>query len=301
MRVLVTGCEGQVGSALLQALAGRYELIATRRSEFDLRDAAGVVDAAHALAPDLIVNAAAYTDVERAESEPELAFAVNAAAVGALARVARERRVPLVHYSTDYVFDGAGDAPYTELDSPRPLSVYGRSKLAGEQMIRDSGCAFLIIRTSWVYAARGRNFLRTMLRLARERDEVRVVDDQHGAPTHARYIARTTAHLLSAMAADADAADRVARGETLNVANAGFTTWHGFARAIFERRAARGRGPAPRLVSIPSSQFPTKARRPHNSRLDLSRLQSIWMAPLQTWQDGLDECLRELDELGEDA
>lgn len=293
MRILVTGRDGQVGRALVEALDGE-DLVATRRAELDLGRPGEVAARVRALAPDLIVNAAAYTDVERAESEPASAFAANAESVGELAAVARERDIPLVHYSTDYVFDGSGDTPYAETHPAAPLSVYGQSKWAGEVRIRESGCAHLILRTSWVYAAWGRNFVRTMLQLAQSRDELRVVADQVGAPTHARYIARTTAQLLRTARTDAAAAERVRRGETLHLANAGTTSWFGFAQAIFESEAAAGSPRIPRLTAITTADYPTRARRPLNSRLDLRRLAEVWRVDAQAWRAGLEECLQEV-------
>jgi dTDP-4-dehydrorhamnose reductase len=293
MRILVTGRDGQVGKALVEALDGD-EIVATTRAELDLGRPDEVAASVRALAPDLIVNAAAYTDVERAESEPALAHAVNAHSVAALAEVARERDIALVHYSTDYVFDGAGQSPYAEDHPAGPLSVYGQSKWAGEQHIRASGCAHLIVRTSWVYAAWGRNFVRTMLQLAQTRDELRIVADQYGAPTHARFIAQVTARLLRATRTDAAAAARIRRGETLHVANGGCTTWFGFAQAIFESEAAAGNARVPRLTAIGTADFPTRARRPLNSRLDLRRLSDVWRIDVQAWRSGLEECLHEL-------
>ena len=241
--------------------------------------------------PDVIVNAAAHTAVDRAESEPELASAINAVAPGVLAREAAAGGAWLVHYGTDYVFDGSGRAPRDEDAPTGPLGVYGRTKLEGEREIRASGCRHLILRTSWVYGARGGNFAKTMLRLAAERDTLSVVDDQVGAPTGAELLADVTAHCLRTLAAHPEL------GGTYHAAAAGETSWHGYACHVIEWARAHGhpvKTPPEAIRAVPSSAFPTPARRPHNSRLDTRRLQSAFGLAMPHWQFGVDRLLAEI-------
>jgi len=273
LRILLTGRNGQVGGELNKTLAPLGELTALGRAELDLRDAAGVRDAIRAAKPKVIVNAAAYTAVDRAESERDAAFAVNATAPGVLAEEAKRAGALLVHYSTDYVFDGAKPAAYVEEDEPNPINVYGASKLAGERAIAASGCRHLILRTSWVYGPRGSNFFLTMLRLAREKPELRVVDDQVGAPTSSLAIARGTAQLLT----------RRAQG-LYHMTAAGETSWCGFARAILSSA-----GLAIPVVAIRTEDYPAPARRPRNSRLDCSRLRADCGVSLAPWEEQLSE------------
>jgi dTDP-4-dehydrorhamnose reductase len=273
LRILLTGANGQVGWELRRTLAPLGELEAHGRAELDLRDAGRMREAVRASNADVIVNAAAYTAVDKAESEREAAFAVNAAAPGVLAEEAKRSGALLVHYSTDYVFDGAKPAPYVEEDEPNPINVYGASKLAGERAIAASGCRYLILRTSWVYGPRGANFYLTMLRLARERPELRVVDDQVGAPTSSLAIARATAQLL-----------RPGAHGLYHLSAAGRTSWCGFARAILGRA-----GIATPVVAIRTEDYPAPARRPRNSRLDCSRLRADFGVALAPWEEGLAE------------
>jgi dTDP-4-dehydrorhamnose reductase len=273
LRILLTGRNGQVGWELQKALAPLGELNALGRAELDLRDAGRIRDAVRASNPDVIVNAAAYTAVDKAESEREAAFAVNAIAPGVLAEEAKRNGALLVHYSTDYVFDGTKPAPYVEEDEPNPLNVYGASKRAGERAIADSGCRHLILRTSWVYGPRGSNFYLTMLRLARERPELRVVDDQMGAPTSSVEIARATLHMLQPGAHG-----------LYHLSAAGSTTWCGFARAILAHA-----GIATPVVGIRTEDYPTPAKRPRNSRLDCSRLSADFGLALAPWEKQLAE------------
>jgi dTDP-4-dehydrorhamnose reductase len=275
VKLLLTGAAGQVGWELAPRLAALGEVVAPERGSLDLADAGGLRACVRAARPDVIVNAAAYTAVDRAESEPGLAFAVNAAAPGVLAEEAKRLGALLVHYSTDYVFDGTKPAPYVEDDPPNPLSVYGRSKLEGERAIRASGCRRLILRTTWIYAGRGRNFLLTMLRLAAERPELRVVDDQRGAPTWARDIAVATTTLLG----------NPPEG-LFHLAAGGATTWCGFARAIMQRA-----GLATPVHAIATSEYPTPARRPANSVLDCGRLRAAAGIVMPAWEEGLAGCL----------
>lgn len=283
MKILLLGRSGQVGAALAPLLRRFGPVFAPTHTEVDLARPDSVRDAVRACSPSLIVNAAAYTAVDRAESEPELAHAVNADALGVLAREASRYDALLVHYSTDYVFDGTKSAPYVEDDAPAPLGVYGQTKLAGEQAVLASDCRHLIFRTSWVYAATGRNFLLTMLRLAREQPRLRVVDDQRGAPTSARAIARGTVQALDYALGDSglDGVYHMTAG--------GQTSWHGFASAILARA-----GLDTPVDPIPTSAYPTPARRPLNSLLDNARLAARFGVRLPDWEAGLDETLKEL-------
>ena len=289
MNILLTGRSGQVGWELARALLPLGRIHACGRAELDLADAAALRRGLEALRPDAIVNAAAYTAVDLAEQEPERAEAINAAAPAVLAQWAAAHGALLVHYSTDYVFDGAKAAPYVETDPTHPLGAYGRSKLAGETAIRAAGCDHLVFRTSWVYAARGANFLRTILRLAAEREELRVVDDQIGAPTWARLIAEATAHALR-QALQERRSGRFAGG-VFHLAAGGETSWYGFARAIVEGR------PGLRVKTvrpIATAEYPTPARRPSNSRLDTGAFRARFGLELPDWREGLRLCLEEL-------
>lgn len=285
MKILVTGHSGQVARELALALAGQGELLVLGRDRLDLADSEAIRQRVRAERPELIINAAAHTAVDLAESEPEVAFALNATAPGVLAEEAAALGAPLIHYSTDYVFDGRKSAPYTEDDLPNPLGVYGRSKLAGEEAIRQIGGAHLILRTSWVYSLHGRNFLLTMQRLLQEREQLNVVNDQVGAPTWAGDIATATAALIQRWQQG-----RQAWG-TYHFTAGGETSWFGFASAIAETLKAQGK-PCARLEPIPSSAYPTPAQRPLNSRLDGSKLRRDWDVALSDWRQGLEACLR---------
>jgi dTDP-4-dehydrorhamnose reductase len=294
MRILLTGVTGQVGTALRAPLECAGSLIAADRSQLDLARPELVASVLDRIAPDLIINPAAYTAVDRAEDESELAFRVNAEAPGEMARWAAACGVPLFHFSTDYVFDGGGGRPWREDDATGPLSVYGASKLAGEEAIRSAGGPHLVIRTSWVYAATGANFLRTIARLARERDELAIVADQIGAPTSARLIADAVAKIVGNPGPPLIERLRASRG-LVNVAAAGATSWHGFATAIVEGLNARHVALRVRTVRpIRTQDYPTKARRPANSRFDLTRLREAFGVETPDWHDALD---RELDVL----
>lgn len=284
MNILLTGASGQVGYELERCLQGLGEVVAPRRAQLDLADPGQVRDVMRALRPGLVVNAAAYTNVERAESEPELALRINADAPGWLAQEARALGAAMVHYSTDYVFDGAKTGPYTERDTPAPINAYGRSKLLGEQRVAEAGIPHLILRTSWVYGMRGHNFLLTMLKLARERGEVRVVADQIGAPTWSRTVAQTTADILAQAHAGGPPWWEHNSG-IYHLACGGATTWAGFAEAIFAAT-----GTPCRVVPIGSAQFPTQARRPANSLLDAQLLASRFCR-IPEWREALRLCL----------
>jgi dTDP-4-dehydrorhamnose reductase len=294
MRILLTGVTGQVGAALRTRLAAAGSVVAADRGLLDLSRPDSLVCELDRIAPDLVVNPAAYTAVDRAEDERELAFRVNGEAPGVIARWAAGRGVPLIHFSTDYVFDGSGGRSWREDDPTGPLSAYGASKLAGEDAIRSAGGPYLIVRTSWVYAAVGSNFLRAIARLARERTELRIVADQIGAPTSARLVADVIAEIVRN--GGSPLAERfAASGGLVNVAASGETSWHGFATAIVEGLEARG---VPLLVQtvqpIRTQDYPTKARRPGNSRLNMMRLRDVFSIETPGWDRVLSA---ELDEL----
>lgn len=287
--ILVTGKLGQVGWELRRALLPLGRIVAIDQHDVNFADPAALRDCLESQRPDVIVNAAAYTAVDKAESEAALAQAVNAAAPGVLASHAASRGALLIHYSTDYVFDGAKAAPYVESDSPNPLGVYGASKRAGEEAVQASGADHLIFRTSWVYGARGANFLRTMLRLAAEREELRVVADQVGAPTWARFLAEATAPALRQAIAERRRGDF--ESGLYHLACAGETSWHGFASAIVEGRQGLR---AKTVTPIATADYPTPARRPANSRLACDAFRARFGLALPDWRDCLQLCLEEI-------
>jgi dTDP-4-dehydrorhamnose reductase len=288
VRILLTGTSGQVGGALQPRLAAAgHDVVAPRRDAFDLARPHLLAAALDEMAPDLIVNPAAYTAVDQAEDDADLAFLVNRDAPAEIAAWVARRDVPLLHFSTDYVFDGSGSAPWREDSPTAPLSVYGASKLAGERAIAAAGGSHLVIRTSWVYAAGGKNFLRTMARLARERSELRVVDDQVSGPTSASAIADAVIAILAADRARLVTRCRDSSG-FVHLACADVTSWHGFATAIVAGLRARDVELAvQRIVPIPTQEFPTRARRPANSRLDLRRLNDVFGIAMPSWQRAL--------------
>jgi dTDP-4-dehydrorhamnose reductase len=296
MKILLFGGNGQVGSELRRSLGPLGDVVATTRSgtledgtacdraDFDAPESLAAL--IERVAPEIVVNAAAHTAVDRAESELDAAFRANAQAPQAIAEACARRGIRLVHYSTDYVFDGRGTRPYREDDPTAPAGVYGASKLAGEEAIRASGTPHLILRTAWVYAAHGRNFLRTILRLAGERDELRVVADQIGTPTPATLIADATARVL---------AQPATRSGTWHLTATGATSWHGFAEAIMQGAHARGLiARIPRVLPIATADYPTPAARPAYSVLDCSALQRDFGIALPDWQEGLSRTLDEL-------
>jgi dTDP-4-dehydrorhamnose reductase len=288
MRILVTGVTGQVGKALTERLKPLGDVVPADRSVLNLAEPGTLAEALDRLSPDMIVNPGAYTAVDRAEDERELAFIVNGEAPGVIARWASRLQIPLVHFSTDYVFDGQGETPWHEDSPPAPLSAYGASKLAGEAAIRAANGPHLIVRTSWVYAAKGANFLRTIARFARERSELKVVADQVGAPTAARVIADTIAGIL---AADSDnLPQRFAKANGLvNIAASGETSWHGFAVRIVDGLRARGIELAVQSIALlRTEEFSTRAKRPKNSRLDLTRLNEAFGLITPSWTDSLE-------------
>jgi dTDP-4-dehydrorhamnose reductase len=281
VKILLTGRDGQVGWELARLLPALGEVAAFTRAELDLAKPDTIVDRVRAVKPDVIVNAAAYTAVDKAETDKEQATLVNAAGPGFLAAEAQARGALLIHYSTDYVFDGTKTSPYVETDPTNPLSVYGQSKLAGERAIQAIGVRHLILRTSWVYASRGRNFLLTMLKLGRERPSLRVVDDQRGAPTWARDIAAATVELLKR---------RSPESGVYHMTAGGATTWCGFAREIF-----RVAGIETPVEPITTAEYPTPAKRPANSMLSNEKMKNTFRVSLPDWGESVERCLAERD------
>ncbi|NNB01611.1 dTDP-4-dehydrorhamnose reductase [Pseudomonas fragi] len=287
MKILISGKTGQVAVELQKHLAGLGELIVLGRDVLDLSQPDQIRAQVRAHKPDLLIIAAAHTAVDQAENEPELAFTINAIAPGVFAEEAAAQGIPLIHYSTDYVFDGRKPAPYTEDDATNPLGVYGKSKLAGELAIAASGAQHLILRTSWVYSTHGKNFLLTMQRLLQERSELRVVADQIGAPTWAGTIAQSTRALIERW----QSGDAAAWG-TYHLTASGETSWFGFTQAIAGHLTAQGKACAT-LEPIPASAYPTPAARPQNSRLDCSKLAREWGVTQPDWEAALSACLAE--------
>jgi dTDP-4-dehydrorhamnose reductase len=295
MKILLLGKNGQVGWELQRSLAPLGELVAldadSKELCGDFTDLDGLANTVRAVVPDVIVNAAAHTAVDKAESEPQLARTINALASGLLAQEAKRANALMIHYSTDYVFDGNGDKPWLETDSVAPLNVYGTTKLEGEQLIQQSGCRHLIFRTSWVYGARGGNFAKTMLKLARERDSLSIIDDQIGAPTGADLLADITAHAIRT------AQQRPELSGLYHLVAGGETSWHGYASFVIDY--ARRNGVTLKVVPdaikpVSTSAFPTPARRPHNSRMDTTKLQRAFDLYLPSWQNGVTRMLTEI-------
>lgn len=288
--ILVTGVNGQVGFELLRSLQGLGRVVACDRSMLDLSDLDRVRSVVRELKPSIIVNPAAYTAVDKAETDVDAARRLNAEVPRAFAEEAARLGAALVHYSTDYVFDGTKEGAYVETDATNPQNVYGLTKLEGEQAVAATGCAHLILRTSWVYGRRGKNFLLTMLKLGSERPELRVVADQVGAPTWSKTIATATAHIVAqALAAD-DADWWAQRSGVYHFTSAGATSWHGFAEAIFAQAMGER---APRVLPIPASDYPVPAKRPSNSRLSHDKLTEAFGLRLPDWADALTLCLSE--------
>jgi dTDP-4-dehydrorhamnose reductase len=300
-RILLTGVNGQVGGALLPMLQTMSEVVAPTRAELDLSDSGAVRAFVREVKPGWIVNPAAYTAVDKAEKEPELAYAINCEAVKVLGEEAAALGVPVISFSTDYVFPGDGTRPWVETDEPGPLGVYGASKLAGERALAESGAAHIVFRTSWVYGATGNNFLKTILRFARERDEMKVVADQHGAPTWSEDLARLVVHTISKMEADAAANGKTlaetvaAKGGVYHACDAGETTWFGFA-SEFVRLAqlAEPEQRFARLVPIPSSEYPTPATRPSNSRVSCERLKRELGFAMPEWEESVKKVMGQI-------
>ena len=295
MRIMLTGANGQVGWELARSLMPLGEVIALDRAQCDLSRPETIFNVIQAIKPDVIVNAAAYTAVDKAEEEEELATTINGTSVGVIAEEASKLNALLIHYSTDYVFDGTKQEPYTEKDIPKPINAYGRSKLAGEKAITQSACDYLILRTTWVYAARGKNFLRTMLRLAQEREELCIVADQYGAPTWARNIADATTHVLVAAQQERQAGEF--SSGTYHLCASGKTTWHGFSTAIIERAkqlSTAGSIKTERVLPIATEDYPLPASRPENSQMDSSSLTTRFGVIMPEWQEAMKLCIDEL-------
>lgn len=290
MKILLTGKTGQVGYELERSLQGLGEIVALDRSQMDLANLAQVRDVIRTVKPNLIINPAAYTAVDKAESEPDLAMRINGEAPGVMAEEAKKLGAAMIHYSTDYVFDGSKTSPYLETDPTCPINVYGATKLAGEQAIQAAGIPHLILRTSWVYGMRGKNFLLTMLRLAQEREELRIVADQYGAPTWCRTIADTTAHIV-ALAQGAQHAPNwwQERSGIYNLTAQGQTTWHGFTQAMLEN-ATIARKPV--LTPIATQDYPLPAKRPTHSGMSCKKLISVF-CHLPDWEAALKLCIRQ--------
>lgn len=291
MKILLLGKNGQVGWELQRSLAPLGEVVALGSDGADFTDLAGLTNIVRSVEPDVIVNAAAHTAVDRAESEPELARSINAQAPGVLAAEAKRLGAWLIHYSTDYVFDGSGDEPWLETDPTGPLSVYGASKLEGERLIAASGCRHLIFRTSWVYGARGGNFAKTMLRLAQERDSMKVIDDQMGAPTGAELLSDVTAHAIRTALVNPDIAG------LYHLVASGETSWHGYANFVIDFAKQAGvpiKVLSDAIEAVPTSAFPTAATRPHNSRLSTGKLTRAFGLYLPHWQVGVTRMLTEI-------
>ncbi|KAB8330887.1 dTDP-4-dehydrorhamnose reductase [Scytonema tolypothrichoides VB-61278] len=297
MRILLTGSTGQVGWELQRTLMTLGEVIPVGREvsssglSIDLSQPDSIRHVIREVQPDLIVNPAAYTAVDKAESEPELAMAVNGTAPGVIAEEAKLLGAGVIHYSTDYVFNGNQTTPYTEQDQPDPQSIYGKTKLAGENAIQAVGVPHLILRTSWVYGLRGKNFMLTMLKLAREREELRVVDDQVGAPTWSRMIAESTAQILSQSTKDLIGFLSSNSG-IYNLTASGQTSWYGFAEAIFEHDPNSNQHQLKNLIAIPSEQYPTPAKRPAYSSLDTQKISNTFGLVLPNWKRNLELVFR---------
>ncbi len=290
LKVLVLGSEGQVGWELRHRLACMGEVIGVDYPQVDFSSADSIREIVRAAAPAVIVNAAAYTAVDKAESETELAMAINGTAPGVLAEEAKRLGSLLVHYSTDYVFDGTKQGPYVETDAPHPLNVYGSSKLAGDEAIEAVGGNFVILRTSWVYGARGNNFLLTMLRLAKEKAELRIVDDQIGSPTTSECIAQATADILAQVLAPVGGGLK-GRSGIYNLTCAGETSWFGFAKEFLNAQVGNA---MPKLIPIPTSEFPRPAKRPANSRLLCRLVEETFGVRMPDWKVALELVLETL-------
>lgn len=288
-KILIIGRVGQLAWELRHKLACLGPIASVGLPEIDLSRPETIRDAVRSAQPTILVNAAAYTAVDKAENEKEVAHAINATAPGILAEEAKRLGALLVHYSTDYVYDGSKLSAWTEADSPNPLNVYGRTKLNGDLAIEAVGGDFLILRTSWVYGARGRNFLLTMLRLAKERPELRIVDDQTGSPSSSECIAQATAQVLAQLTTPSGAG-LAGRSGTYHLTNSGQTTWYGFARAFLSKQAN-----CPSIVPIPSSEYPVPARRPANSVLSCEKLSKVFGVHMPAWERGLDLVLETLE------
>lgn len=303
-KILLIGKNGQVGWELQRTLqplgevipVGRRPTPHTSHLTIDLENPDSIQSVVSEVKPGLIVNAAAYTAVDKAEEEPDLAMAINGIAPGILAEEAKRVGAAIIHYSTDYVFDGTKDTPYTEDDAPNPINMYGKTKLAGEQAVQAIDVPYLILRSSWVYGARGNNFVLTILRLARERDELRIVDDQIGTPTWSRMIAETTAQILVQCLApsDNDTQPLVCNSGVYHLSASGQTSWYGFAKFILSHADKLLQNRKTRLIPISSAEYPSAAQRPPNSLLNHEKLMRRYGLAMPDWEDGLELCLEEM-------
>ena len=284
-KILILGCYGQVGWELCRTLAPLGQIVAHDRDTFDLASPDFTIRTLNELKPNVIVNAAAYTAVDKAEVDREACMSINARTPQILAEEAKKLKALLIHYSTDYVFDGTSTQPYKEHDKPNPLNIYAQSKLAGDLAILTSGCPHVILRTSWVYGSRGSNFLLTMLKLAQQKDTLKIVHDQIGAPTWSRLIAESTAQVIARYAG---------QDGLYNLTSAGKTSWHGFAEAIFDLYSSKKGLKVPQLISIPSSEYPVPAKRPQNSLLCPEKLQKTFNIKMPDWKEALKMCLEEV-------
>ena len=296
-RILLLGRTGQVGWELNRSLLTLGDVTALSRSEADFSQLEGLRKVVRESRADIIVNAVAYTAVDKAESEESLAHQINADAPSALAEEAKRSNALLVHYSTDYVFDGTKLAPYVEEDKPNPINVYGRTKLAGEQNIQATGCRHLILRTSWVYSSRGQNFVKTILRLAQQREELRIVADQIGAPTSARFIADVTSSILARIQ-QLPSSSAHEEGDLYHLTPSNYTSWHGFAQTILDaaKSSLLNATKLPTLIPISSEQYPLPAPRPRNSRLKCDKLSTRFGVHFPSWETDVRFCLDELAE-----
>jgi dTDP-4-dehydrorhamnose reductase len=291
-KILLIGKNGQLGYELERTLAAAGEVIALNSSQLNLTDTQLLRSTLRNIAPDIIINAAAYTAVDQAEAEPDLAMAINGIAPGVMAEEAQRLDALLIHYSTDYVFDGSKIGAYTEQDTPNPLSVYGKTKLHGEQAIQNSDCRHLIFRTSWVYGKRGKNFMLTMLRLAKQGTQLKIVNDQIGAPTSSSQLAQATAQVLQSAVLETDELDK--RSGLYHLSAAGQTSWYGFALAIFKQAIRAGQlSDFPEVIPIASADYPTAARRPMNSVLSNQKISGTFGITLPDWESALAQVLPE--------
>lgn len=293
MKILVTGKNGQVGHELMRSLAPLGKVVGVDVKECDLAQSAAIDALLERVKPDIIVNPAAYTEVDKAESEPTIAHAVNVQAPKLLARYASRRNIPIIHFSTDYVFDGKKDAPYNEDDEANPRSVYGKTKWLGEEAVRKMAAKHIIIRTSWVFGSHGVNFLKTMLKLASERDKLSVVSDQFGAPTSARLLADAVAQIVTELGEPGS----YRKYGTYNIAARGETSWHGYAQVVVEKAIRLGMDVKinPKDIKpISSKEYPMPAPRPANSRLDTSKVSTVFSVSLHQWQDEVEKVIQEL-------
>jgi len=300
MKILVTGKNGQVGHELMKTLAPLGEVVGVDVKECDLAQSAAIDALLERVRPDIIINPAAYTEVDKAESEPTIAHAVNAQAPKLLARYAARRNIPIIHFSTDYVFDGKKDGPYSEEDEANPRSVYGKTKWLGEDAVRKLAAKHIIIRTSWVFGSHGVNFLKTMLKLAQERDKLSVVSDQYGAPTSAKMLAEAVAQIVTEL----NEPGSYRKYGTYNIVARGETSWHGYASLVVEKATGLGLDIkiSPKDIKpILSKDYPMPAPRPSNSRLDTSKVSTVFSVRLPKWQDEVESVIKELVKVKVDA